>query len=256
MDYEKYQSMLEKYYEEATKIKESFSNTKLKLIEENEVRVLVMKDTVERYKRVKEAFTAGDVDEQIYLDTKKDLEQAKAMANELENKLRQLDHNQKVRLEKVMIKLKDLRNKYEEELKKEKKKLRVQLLKEKHAFLHRLINVKKEYLQTYSDLREKYLNLSKEERYLQKQAKILGLDKENELTDMIEVTEVNGANVREVNNIQNEEKTELSAILMSEEWQKAGAVISDEELTDALLSGKISNDLEAEIAQAAVEGLI
>jgi hypothetical protein len=120
MDYGKYNSELRKYFDEAIRIKESFYNTKKQLIEEYEVRDLVLKDTKERYSRVYDTFTRGDTEEETFLQAKRDLEQAENMANELDKKLQELDHNQKLRLEKVIMKLKDLKLKYEEEINKEK----------------------------------------------------------------------------------------------------------------------------------------
>ncbi|WP_066370203.1 hypothetical protein [Neobacillus fumarioli] len=254
MDFGKYDSELQKCLDEAEKIRESFHHAKLKIKEEYEVRNLVLRDVKGRYKRISKAFKRGEVDEETLLVAKKDLQQAGNIKKELDHKLQELDRNEKKRLEKVVNKIHHLKQKYVKEIAEEKKRLRYQLMKAKHDFLKNLIKDKNEYLQSYYAIREEYLDWSDEEYYLENKMKRLGLEAGlDQETDQFDHSKVS-----EVKDLQDQKEVQESIVqvLMDEEWQKAGAVITDEELQEALLSGKVSQELEEELENAVINGYI
>lgn len=234
MEQSKYAKELTQFIEEVIKVKESYDTAKEGILEEYEVRKLVLKEVDERFQQIQEAVNRGEETHAALMNVESDHKRVKETLNEVGQKLDEINKHMLVRLDKIILKLNDMNQKYREEIKLEKKKLNYQLKKAKFDYLKQLIDAKKEFANSSKQLKKAYKKLSKEENYLQELFKELGFESMIVTKDSLEVP---SSSVMEV-------------------MDAAGAVVTSEELLEALESGKISSELEKELTEATGQGLL
>lgn len=220
MDNKYYAWLMGEYIEEAAKVKESYDNAKEDIIKEYEVRKRIFQDVDEQFKQIEEGFSRGEVKKNVYNKLKKERERAEKDLQEVTAKLDEINKFMNERLNVVVADLENLKLKYNEEIEEETTKLKYQLWKAKYDFLTSAIEIGKKYY----NLRNKEFNLQ---------------DLNNEFGPKSFITSQNAFQL-------------LSPILINE----SGAVITNDELYDALHSGKVSSQLEENIIYAKKHGFI